>query len=96
MKLWIQAMALALTVAWSAPSAAWWWDSTPSNYTDTRYPVVLVHGMFGFDSIAGVDYWYGVAEDLRKYGADVYTTQVPECRGHVWILLHRGKLCYPL
>eukprot|EP00903_Cladosiphon_okamuranus_P007289 g7064.t1 len=33
--------------------------------------------MFGFDSIAGVDYWYGVAEDLRKYGADVYTTQVP-------------------
>ena len=77
MKLWIQAMALALTVAWSAPSAAWWWDSTPSNYTDTRYPVVLVHGMFGFDSIAGVDYWYGVAEDLRKYGADVYTTQVP-------------------
>ena len=77
MNLWIQAMALALTVAWSAPSAAWWWDSTPSNYTDTRYPVVLVHGMFGFDSIAGVDYWYGVAEDLRKYGADVYTTQVP-------------------
>ena len=77
MKLWIQALALALTVAWSAPSAAWWWDSTPSNYTDTRYPVVLVHGMFGFDSIAGVDYWYGVAEDLRKYGADVYTTQVP-------------------
>jgi triacylglycerol lipase len=77
MKLWIQALALALTVAWSAPSAAWWWDSTPSNYTATRYPVVLVHGMFGFDSIAGVDYWYGVAEDLRKYGADVYTTQVP-------------------
>ena len=77
MKLWIQAMAMALTVAWSAPSAAWWWDSTPSNYTDTRYPNVLVHGMFGFDSVAGVDYWYGVAEDLRRYGADVYTTQVP-------------------
>ncbi|MEE3170126.1 MAG: triacylglycerol lipase [Pseudomonadota bacterium] len=77
MKLWIQAMALALTVAWSAPSAAWWWDSTPLNYTDTRYPIVLVHGMFGFDSIAGVDYWYGIASDLRKYGADVYTTQVP-------------------
>ncbi|MBW7472359.1 triacylglycerol lipase [Marinobacter sp. M216] len=77
MKLWIKAMALTLAVAWSAPSAAWWWDSTPSNYTDTRYPIVLVHGMFGFDSLAGVDYWYGVAEDLRKYGADVYTTQVP-------------------
>ncbi len=33
--------------------------------------------MFGFDSLAGVDYWYGIAEDLRRYGADVYTTQVP-------------------
>ena len=42
MKLWIQALALALTVAWSAPSAAWWWDTTPSNYTDTRYPVEQV------------------------------------------------------
>ncbi|TNF00073.1 MAG: triacylglycerol lipase, partial [Gammaproteobacteria bacterium] len=77
MKTWIKALALACTVAWSAPSAAWWWDSTPSDYTDTRYPIVLVHGMFGFDDIVGVDYWYGVAEDLRRYGADVYTTQVP-------------------
>jgi triacylglycerol lipase len=33
--------------------------------------------MFGFDSVAGVDYWYGVAENLRSDGADVYTTQVP-------------------
>jgi triacylglycerol lipase len=77
MKLWIKMMALAFTIAWSAPSAAWWWNKTPSNYTDTQYPIVLVHGMFGFDSIVGVDYWYGVAEELRKYGADVYTTQVP-------------------
>lgn len=76
MKLWIKTMTLALTVAWSAPSAAWWWNSKPSGYTDTQYPVVLVHGMFGFDSIIGVDYWYGIAEDLRKNGADVYTTQV--------------------
>lgn len=77
MKFWIKALALSCSVAWSAPSAAWWWDSTPSNYTDTRYPIVLVHGMFGFDDIAGVDYWYGVAEDLQQYGADVFTTQVP-------------------
>ena len=77
MKQWIKVFAMLVALAWSAPSMAWWWNSTPSNYTDTRYPVVLVHGMFGFDSIAGVDYWYGIAEDLRKYGADVYTTQVP-------------------
>ncbi len=77
MKLWIKTLALVVTIAWSAPSAAWWWNSKPANYADTRYPVVLVHGMFGFDSIVGVDYWYGIAEDLRKNGADVYTTQVP-------------------
>lgn len=76
MKIWIKTMTLALTVAWSAPSAAWWWNAKPSGYTDTQYPVVLVHGMFGFNSIAGVDYWYGIAEDLRKNGAEVYTTQV--------------------
>ncbi len=75
MKLWIKAAALLCVMAWSAPTLAWWW--TPSNYTDTRYPIVLVHGMFGFDSIAGVDYWYGIPEELSRYGATVYTTQVP-------------------
>lgn len=75
MKIWMKAFAMLVVLAWSAPSMAWWWGS--SDYTDTRYPIVLVHGMFGFDSIAGVDYWYGVAEDLRDDGADVYTTQVP-------------------
>lgn len=76
MKLWIKTLALVVTIAWSAPSAAWWWKK-PSNYADTRYPVVLVHGMFGFDSLLGVDYFYGIAEDLRKNGADVYITVVP-------------------
>ncbi|WP_404367895.1 lipase family alpha/beta hydrolase [Marinobacter sp.] len=75
MKHWIKALALVSVLTWSAPAMSWWW--TPSNYTDTRYPIVLVHGMFGFDSIAGIDYWYGIPEELRRYGADVYTTQVP-------------------
>ncbi|MCK0165248.1 triacylglycerol lipase [Marinobacter sp. S6332] len=76
MKLWIKTLALVVTIAWSAPSAAWWWKK-PSSYADTRYPVVLVHGMFGFDSLLGVDYFYGIAEDLRKNGAEVYITVVP-------------------
>jgi triacylglycerol lipase len=91
MKLWIKVIALACTIAWSAPSAAWWWNSTPSNYTDTQYPIVLVHGMFGFDSIVGVDYWYGVAEELRRYGADVYTTQVPALN----TTIARGEVLLP-
>lgn len=77
MKLWIKTLALVVAIAWSAPSAAWWWNPKPANYADTRYPVVLVHGMFGFDSLIGVDYFYGISEDLRRNGADVYTTQVP-------------------
>ncbi|HBP75523.1 MAG TPA: lipase, partial [Alcanivorax sp.] len=45
-------------------------------YTETRYPIVLVHGLFGFDSAAGVDYWYRIPEELRQGGAEVYVTQV--------------------
>lgn len=45
-------------------------------YTETRHPIVLVHGMFGFDNIAGVDYFYRVADELSRSGAEVYTVQV--------------------
>ncbi len=42
----------------------------------TRYPVVLVHGLAGFDSIL-VDYFYGVKHELARVGAvDVYTPQL--------------------
>jgi triacylglycerol lipase len=45
-------------------------------YTQTRYPIVLVHGLFGFDSALGVDYFYGIPEALRRDGAKVYVAQV--------------------
>lgn len=41
------------------------------DYAKTRYPLVLVHGMAGFDSILGIDYFYQVPADLRKNGATV-------------------------
>ncbi|NMT92192.1 lipase, partial [Vibrio alginolyticus] len=31
--------------------------NTTTGYTQTKYPIVLVHGLFGFDSLAGVDYF---------------------------------------
>jgi triacylglycerol lipase len=44
-----------------------------AQYTQTRYPIVLAHGLLGFDSILGVyDYWYGMPSDLRSGGAKVY------------------------
>jgi len=50
--------------------------SWAAGYTQTKYPIVLVHGLFGFDSIGPVDYFYGIANGLRSGGATVYLTQV--------------------
>lgn len=47
-----------------------------SSYTQTRYPIVLVHGLFGFDSALGLDYFYGIPDALRQGGARVYVAQV--------------------
>lgn len=45
-------------------------------YTETRYPIVLAHGLFGFDDIYGYDYFFQIPEALRADGAKVYVTQV--------------------
>jgi triacylglycerol lipase len=47
-----------------------------STYTQTKYPIVLVHGLFGFDNIGPVEYFYGIPSALRADGAKVYTVQV--------------------
>ena len=60
----------------STQAQAFWFSS--SQYTKTRYPIVLAHGMLGFDSLLGVDYWYGIPAALRKDGATVYTTEVSQ------------------
>jgi triacylglycerol lipase len=49
-----------------------------SNYTKTKYPIVLGHGMLGWDSMLGIDYWYGIPSALRKDGARVFTTEVSQ------------------
>lgn len=42
----------------------------------TRYPIVLVHGLFGFDKLMGVDYFYGIPQAMTRDGATVYVAQV--------------------
>ncbi len=61
-------------------------DNQRQGYTETKYPIVLVHGLAGFDDILGIDYWYGIPEVLSQGGAEVFVTQVattntPEIRG---------------
>src|SRR5690606_27790449 len=53
------------------------------DYTQTRYPIVLVHGLFGFDTILGVDYWFRIAEELELGGAEVHVAQVAAAQGTV-------------
>lgn len=62
--------ALAAPLA-AAPLAA----RAADTYTQTRHPVVLVHGLLGFDAIGPVNYWYGIPSALRAGGATVYVTQ---------------------
>jgi triacylglycerol lipase len=58
---------LVVCAAFAAPGAR------ADTYTQTRYPIVLAHGLLGFDSILGVyDYWYGMPSDLRSGGAKVH------------------------
>jgi triacylglycerol lipase len=50
--------------------------SWATGYTQTKYPIVLVHGLFGFDNVGPVDYFYGIPSALQSGGAKVYVTQV--------------------
>jgi triacylglycerol lipase len=47
-----------------------------STYAKTKYPIVLVHGLFGFDDILFVDYFYKVPHKLTRNGAQVYIAEV--------------------
>lgn len=48
---------------------------------DTRYPVVLSHGMAVTTQILGVmDCWWGIEDPLREEGCDLYFTSV-NCMG---------------
>ena len=76
----LRALSLTLCMLLSAislPAHAGWFDWLfKDTYTETRYPIVLSHGLFGFDDIAGYNYWYRIPEELRRSGAEVYVTQV--------------------
>jgi len=48
-------------------------------YTKTKYPIVLEHGLAGFDELFGVyEYWFGIPNALRDGGAAVFVTEVSQ------------------
>lgn len=71
-------LGFSLAGLFTAQSAAAWclWSCTQAK---TKYPIVLAHGMSGFDELFGiVDYWHGIPSELRDYGATVYVTTVSQ------------------
>ena len=69
-------MATLMLLLSSTQAQAWWIFGKDTSYAKTRYPIVLVGGIIAFDDIAGVDYFYGIADDMRSYGAKVYESNV--------------------
>ncbi|MES2821522.1 MAG: triacylglycerol lipase [Pseudomonadota bacterium] len=48
-----------------------------ANYTQTRYPIVLVHGVTGFDTIGGlINYFHTIPWNLERDGAKVFVASV--------------------
>lgn len=73
---------LALTLGAQSASAGFLdslfsWGDDDQGYTETEHPIVLVHGLSGFDELFGfVDYFNGIPGALAEDGAEVYVPQV--------------------
>ncbi|PIE40762.1 MAG: lipase [Gammaproteobacteria bacterium] len=63
-----------------------WWDFTckneqSDNRYNTQYPIVLVHGLSGFEQILFVEYFHGIPSELRDGNAKVYTPNLSSWNG---------------
>ena len=68
-KLMFTMMCLSIAMAASISQAG--------TYTKTKYPIVLVHGVTGFDTLGGlINYFHKVPYNLERDGAKVYTVSV--------------------
>jgi triacylglycerol lipase len=67
----LAAVTLAAATLALAPAA-----QATTTGSQTKYPIVLVHGFIGFDNILGIQYFYNIPSSLRKDGATVYVASV--------------------
>jgi triacylglycerol lipase len=87
-------MSIALAVLFAAGGAAalWAWSrrkAAPGRRrvapTGPRYPIVLAHGLMGFDVIRvgrrEAEYFRGIPQRLRRGGASVHVARVPAAAG---------------
>lgn len=66
----------AILVMLAGAALGWPLAQAADTSGQTRYPVVLVHGMSGWDSMLGYDYWYGIPQAMRDAGTRVYVAEV--------------------
>lgn len=50
--------------------------ATAGTTAQTKHPIVLVPGIFAFDTIAGIDYWYKIPSALQAEGAKVHVPKI--------------------
>ncbi len=56
--------------------------ATAGNLAKSKYPIILVPGVIGFDTLLGsIDYWYGMESKLRREGATVYSVALTGWNG---------------
>jgi triacylglycerol lipase len=74
-KRWLPAsLAIAVLGTLCIPGTA-----SAGDYTKTKHPIVLAHGMSGFDELFGIyEYWQSIPQALIKDGAKVFVTEVPQ------------------
>jgi triacylglycerol lipase len=81
--MWAAVTVLAIVAL--ALVAVWWWRRRLQEERVLAprgpYPIVLVHGFLGFDSLEifgrRLDYFRGVVEELRAHGAEVHVVRLP-------------------
>jgi triacylglycerol lipase len=93
--LFLLAVALGLSLLFAGGAAYWLWKRRrkrrPRLPRRLRYPVVLAHGVMGFDMLsfgrARAEYFRGVGERLRRMGSQVYALKVSPSRS----IAHRAE-----
>ncbi|HOX42141.1 MAG TPA: alpha/beta fold hydrolase [Myxococcota bacterium] len=84
MPTWLLSL-LVLVCLGLAGLGAWLWRTRPWRGPRPRWPVVLVHGILGFDRLElgplRRDYFHGVVEHLRDLGVEVHCPRLPPLGG---------------
>ena len=77
--------------AYAAASATQVTAKATSNYAQTKYPILMVHGWLGWERIGtdsiGLDYWYQILPDMARNGSTVFAAQLSPAN----TTAHRGE-----